>query len=125
MPINSLGNVGTTGGCMAGSEPLWDAACVGPPARDRIDITDDEGVAIGWVDPRTGTRHLVALDRSNDFDSIVDFWMSAAGLDASQSRPDPLAAAASNTHTWMRVSEVRYPDREMVRSLVIPLLPLR
>jgi len=114
---------------------------------DRIDVTDSAGVRIGWVDPRTGVRNLLAPERRAEFDQMIDYWLSAAGLSSPESLDDVvnidniadvdanLAAgesaaqqhASANTHEphqAMHIREVRYPDAEVVRSLLIPLRQL-
>ena len=83
-------------------------------AADRIDILDESGRSIGWVDPRTGVRNLIDPVHARDFDQMVDFWMTTAGVDDPDS--DPTAPTER-----MTVSEVRYPDPPVIRSLVIPL----
>lgn len=101
---------------------------------DRIDVTDSEGVRIGWVDPRTGVRNLLAPGRRAEFDQMIDYWLSAAGLSAPDSLDESEADAAaggtarerpatnvSDSNQAMHIREVRYPDAEVVRSLLIPL----
>ncbi len=88
-----------------------------PAAVDRIDILDESGRSIGWVDPRTGDRNLTDPVHAHDFDEMVDFWMTTAGVDDPDS--DPTAPTER-----MTVSEVRYPDPPVIRSLLIPLRPL-
>jgi hypothetical protein len=92
------------------------------PGSDRIDVLDESGVLIGWVDPATGLRNLLAADRAADFDEMIDFWLAAAGLSDRQDADSPASPAEGPAR--MQVSEIRYPDPEVVRSLVIPLLPL-
>ena len=101
------------------------AATALPMLHDRIDVTDDYGVRIGWVDPRTGTRTLLAHNRSAEFDSMVDFWMVAAGLSGVETA-DTFGASpgATDVRQSMHVIEVRYLDREVIRSLLIPLPPM-
>ena len=100
-----------------------------PPGPDRIDVTDELGRRIGWVDPRTGVRNLLVPDRAAEFDEMVDFWLVAAGLSesadeaATELRRSELGTAMGSHR--MHVTEVRYPDPEIVRSLLIPLLHLR
>ena len=90
---------------------------------DRIDVMDEHGARIGWVDPRTGVRNLLAPDRGAEFDEMIDFWLAAAGLsDRAHQGTDMESPAAPIS---MHITEVRYPDPEVVRSLVIPLLHLR
>lgn len=84
---------------------------------DRIDVIDKDGVRIGWVDPLTGTRTLLSPDRAGDFDEMVDFWLSAAGL-----HDDAEGSAPSECSPLMKVTEIRYPDAHIVRSLIIPML---
>jgi hypothetical protein len=95
----------------------------GARGTDRIDVMDEHGVRIGWVDPRTGVRNLLAPDRAADFDEMIDFWLAAAGL--SDEELPTASIDVPDSPISMRVSEVRYPDPEVVRSLVIPLLHLR
>jgi hypothetical protein len=90
---------------------------------DRIDVTDNEGARLGWVDPVTGSRTLMRADRADVFDEVVDFWLTAAGLAPpaparDEPNPEPVRLGAT-------VTEVRYPDPVTTRTLVIPLLPLR
>jgi hypothetical protein len=101
---------------------------------DRIDVTDAAGVRIGWVDPRTGVRNLLAPGRREEFDQMIDYWLTAAGLNAPHT-PDEIQADtaidgapignAPNVPTKsdpaMHIREVRYPDAEVIRSLLIPL----
>lgn len=102
---------------------------------DRIDVTDEDGICIGWVDTSTGDRHLLVADRAHDFDDMIEFWLTAAGLSdgpggVSPGRPlapvdgAPEKNAGESGLRTMRVSEVRYPDPEVVRSLVVPLVHL-
>ena len=86
-------------------------------AADRIDILDELGRSIGWVDPLTGIRNLTDPVHAREFDEMVDFWMTTAGVDEPDSEP---TSAAEH----MSVSEVRYPDPPVIRTLVIPLRPL-
>lgn len=86
-------------------------------AVDRIDILNEQGRSIGWVDPRTGVRNLTDPIHAKDFDDMVDFWMTTAGVDEPDS--DPTAATER-----MSVNEVRFPDPPVIRSLLIPLRPL-
>jgi hypothetical protein len=89
-------------------------------SADRIDVLDQQGTRIGWMDPTTGERSLVDPSRGAEFNDTVDFWLAAAGLAAETgATPDSLV----NPHQ-MHVREVRYPDPEVTRSLVIPLLRL-
>jgi hypothetical protein len=100
-----------------------------PPGPDRIDVTDEQGRRIGWVDPRTGVRNLLVSDRAAEFEEMVDFWLVAAGLsEAADEAATELGTSKPGTSMGshrMHVSEVRYPDPEVVRSLLIPLFHLR
>jgi hypothetical protein len=95
-----------------------------PPGPDRIDVTDEQGRRIGWVDPRTGVRNLLVPDRAADFDEMVDFWLVAAGLSEGTEDGATEPGTSLGIHR-MHVTEVRYPDPEVVRSLLIPLVHLR
>ncbi len=86
-------------------------------AADRIDILDELGRSIGWVDPLTGIRNLTDPVHAREFDEMVDFWMTTAGVEEPDSEPTSAAG-------HMSVSEVRYPDPPVIRTLVIPLRPL-
>lgn len=86
-------------------------------AADRIDILDDAGRSIGWVDPRSGARNLLDPTHAREFDEMVDFWMSTAGVDG----PDDGSRAPTDR---MSVTEIRFPDPPVIRSLLIPLRPL-
>jgi hypothetical protein len=86
-------------------------------AADRIDILDEAGRSIGWVDPRSGARNLLDPSHAREFDEMVDFWMSTAGVDG----PDDGSAAPTDR---MSVTEIRFPDPPVIRSLLIPLRPL-
>ncbi len=88
-----------------------------PAVTDRIDILNEDGRSIGWVDPRSGARNLIDPDHAKEFDEMVDFWMTAAGVDG------PDEAADAPTHR-MSVAEIRFPDPPVIRSLLIPLRPL-
>ena len=112
-------------GALAGVPEQAGASSDAATGTDRIDVTDEHGVRIGWVDPRTGARNLLAPERAADFEDMVDFWLAAAGLSDDTVTSAPTAAALPDGTNSMRVREVRYPDPEVVRSLVIPLLPLR
>ncbi|MDH4159425.1 MAG: hypothetical protein OEV62_04150, partial [Actinomycetota bacterium] len=57
--------------------------------EDRIDVTDDAGRRLGWVDPITGSRTLVQAGRGDVFDEVVDFWLTAAGLAPSPEETAP------------------------------------
>ena len=95
-----------------------------PPGPDRIDVTDEQGRRIGWVDPRTGVRNLLVSDRAAEFEEMVDFWLVAAGLSEGTDDGTTEPGASLGIHR-MHVTEVRYPDPEVVRSLLIPLFHLR
>jgi hypothetical protein len=86
-------------------------------AADRIDILDEAGRSIGWVDPRSGARNLIDPGHAKEFAEMVDFWMTTAGVDG----PDEKGDAPTDR---MSVSEVRFPDPPVIRSLLIPLRPL-
>lgn len=86
-------------------------------ATDRIDILDEAGRSIGWVDPRSGARNLIDPNQAREFDEMVDFWMSTAGVDG----PDDGSSAPTDR---MSVTEIRFPDPPVIRSLLIPLRPL-
>jgi hypothetical protein len=83
-------------------------------AADRIDILDEGGRSIGWVDPRTGVRNLTDPRHAREFDEMVDFWLATAGVGEGQSEP------TADTDHWS-VNEVRFPDPPVIRSLLIPL----
>lgn len=86
---------------------------------DRIDVIGEDGVRIGWLDPHTGVRTLLFPGRSADFDEMVEFWLNAAGLhDQDQQGGVP------GQHPPLGVNEIRYPDADVVRSLLIPVLQL-
>ena len=84
---------------------------------DRIDILDESGRSIGWVDPLTGIRNLLDPRQRREFNEMVDFWMTTAGVDEPDSPPDAPTER-------MSVTEIRFPDPPVVRSLVIPLRPI-
>lgn len=88
---------------------------------DRIDVTDDRGQRLGWVDPLSGERTLLVAECRDVFDEVVDFWLTAAGLDPGHSpkcdEPPDLPVPQS-----MHVTEVRFPDPPTVRTLVVPLV---
>ncbi len=86
-------------------------------AADRIDILDEAGRSIGWVDPRSGARNLLNPDHAKEFDEMVDFWMTTAGVDGPQE-------GSSAPTDRMSVAEIRFPDPPVIRSLLIPLRPL-
>ncbi len=50
-------------------------------AADRIDVLDEAGRSIGWVDPRSGARNLLDPAQAKEFGEMVDFWMTTAGVD--------------------------------------------
>lgn len=89
-----------------------------PPAADRIDVLDERGRAIGWVDPRSGVRNLIDEEQAAAFDEMVDFWLSTSGVQAPE-------VPADTPKGHMTVHELRFPDPPVVRSLLIPLCPLR
>lgn len=89
---------------------------------DRIDVTDDDGRRLGWVDPGSGARTLLVPDRRDVFDDVVDFWLTAAGLTS----PDESTAgeqAVPAPPPRMHVTETRFPDANLVRTLMVPLVP--
>lgn len=88
-----------------------------PPAADRIEVRDEHGRAIGWVDPRSGTRNLLDQAHAADFDEMVDFWLTTSGVASPRASADAPAAG-------MTVQEVRFPDPPVTRSLLIPLRTL-
>jgi hypothetical protein len=63
-------------------------------------------------------RNLIDEDQATAFDEMVDFWLSTSGVES----PDP-ATDAPTGH--MTVQEIRFPDPPVIRSLLIPLRPLR
>ncbi len=83
-------------------------------AADRIDILDERGRSIGWVDPRTGVRNLTDPRHAREFDEMVDFWLTTAGVEDADAPP------TADTEHWS-VTEVRFPDPPVIRSLLIPL----
>jgi hypothetical protein len=83
-------------------------------AADRIDILDQRGRSIGWVDPRTGIRNLTDPRHAREFDEMVDFWMATAGVEEPEVPP-------TSTTDQLSVKEIRFPDPPVVRSLLIPL----
>ena len=87
-------------------------------AADRIDILNEAGRSIGWVDPRSGARNLLDPNHAREFDEMVDFWLSTSGVESPHSGTDTPTG-------HMTVQEVRYPDPPVIRSLLIPLRPLR
>jgi len=86
-------------------------------AVDRIDILDESGRSIGWVDPATGIRNLLDPGHKREFDEMVDFWMTTAGVEEPELAPTTLTER-------MSVNEVRFPDPPVIRSLLVPLRPL-
>lgn len=88
---------------------------------DRIDVTDDEGRRLGWVDPGSGTRTLLVPDLRDVFDDVVDFWLTAAGLSspAEATAGEPAVPAPPPR---MHVTETRFPDAHVVRTLMMPLV---
>ena len=86
-------------------------------AADRIDILDEAGRSIGWVDPRSGARNLSDPVHAKEFAEMVDFWLTTAGVDG------PNGDVEAPTDRWS-VAEVRFPDPPVIRSLLIPLRPL-
>lgn len=102
----------------------WGTGCDGcgegvcmSAAVDRIDILDESGRSIGWVDPATGIRNLLDPGHKREFNEMVDFWMTTAGVEEPESAPTTLTER-------MSVSEVRFPDPPVIRSLLVPLRPL-
>ena len=87
---------------------------------DRIDVTDDDGRRLGWVDPGSGARTVLVPDRRDVFDDVVDFWLTAAGL-SPQDDGAPEAPALPAPPTRVHVTETRFPDAHLVRTLMIPL----
>lgn len=85
-------------------------------AADRIDVLDRSGRSIGWVDPRSGARNLTDPAAAQDFAEMVDFWLTAAGVD------EPTETPNAPTDR-MTINEVRFPDPPVIRSLLIPLRP--
>lgn len=88
-----------------------------PPAADRIDVLDEQGRAIGWVDPRSGARNLIDAGHAAAFDEMVDFWLTTSGVETPNA---PLDAPTGR----MTVQEIRFPDPPVTRSLLIPLRTL-
>jgi len=91
----------------------------GPFGTDRIDVMDETGVRIGSIDPRTGARNLLLPERADEFEEMVGYWLRAAGL----SSPS-INEAPAETKSLLKVNEVRYPDADVIRSLLIPLVRL-
>ena len=88
------------------------------PVADRIDVLDERGRSIGWVDPRSGVRNLIddgpcrGVRRDGRL-LAVDVGGRVAGLDHGHAPP-----------STCRCTEIRYPDPPVIRSLLIPLRPL-
>lgn len=91
----------------------------GPFGTDRIDVMDEAGIRIGSIDPRTGARNLLLPERAAEFDEMVEYWLSAAGLSSPAEGDKPV-----ETRSLLKVNEVRYPDADVIRSLLIPLILL-
>lgn len=91
----------------------------GPFGSDRIDVIDEAGIRIGSIDPRTGARNLLLPERAAEFEEMVRYWLTAAGL--TSGADDTVAQVVQPT---LKVNEVRYPDAHIIRSLLIPLIPL-
>jgi len=91
-------------------------------ASDRINVLDEAGSTIGWVDPHSGARTLLVPGRGDDFDETVDSWLRAAGLTWDVN--EGASAGGTSSRHGMSVVEVRYPDPEVVRSLLIPMVHL-
>jgi len=81
-------------------------------ADARIDVTDDEGNRLGYLDAATGARTLLAPESRDVFDEVVDFWLTAAGLAPAEPVAEPPAHRGSSKRR----------DAPTRRTLVIPLL---
>jgi len=87
-------------------------------ADERLLVNDSDGALVGWVELATGRRVLERPDRAQAFDDVIDSWFDLVGDTSDGDRP--LLRSAEH----LRVTEVRYPDAPLVRSLVAPLIRL-
>jgi NADPH-dependent glutamate synthase beta subunit-like oxidoreductase len=87
------------------------------PARGagRLVVSDDEGVVVGWVELTTGQREVRDVVRGAEFHDAVDLWLELVGTVGEN------AGADAHGHP-LQVTETRFPDASMRRTLVIPLL---
>jgi hypothetical protein len=83
----------------------------------RLVVTDADDVVVGWVELASGHRHVGDPARAEEFEDAVDLWLELVGGAAKPpARPAP--------RHQLRVTETRFPDPPVRRSLVIPLLHL-
>ena len=87
-------------------------------ADERLLVNDADGALVGWVDLATGRRVVTSPDRASAFEDVIDSWFDLVGDTSSD--PSPRPAAAQD----LRVTEVRFPDAPLVRSLIAPLVRL-
>jgi len=93
------------------------------PFGDRLDVADHDGRPVGWVDLGSGRRVVFQASQGAAFDAAVDLWFDAVGDNAtSQWRGSTPVRPGSNQP--LRVTETRFVDPEVVRTLVMPLLPV-
>jgi hypothetical protein len=87
-------------------------------ADERLLVNDADGVLVGWVDLATGRRVVTRPERASAFEDVIDSWFDLVGDTTND--PSPRTPAAQD----LRVTEVRFPDAPLVRSLVAPLIRL-
>jgi hypothetical protein len=98
------------------------------PEGDRLDVADHDGRPVGWVDLGSGRRVVFQASQGAAFDAAVDLWFDAVGDNAtSQWRgATPVRPGSHQPLTDpLQVTETRFVDPEVVRTLVMPLLPIR
>lgn len=89
---------------------------VGSGDSERLVVSDDADVVVGWVDLGTGARTVFDHDRAAAFHAAVDDWTQLV-----QAAHDP-AADPPTTGRRLCLVETRYPDRPLRRFLVAPLV---
>jgi hypothetical protein len=94
------------------------------PSRygDRLDVADGRGRPIGWVDLGTGHRVVLEAAQGAAFDAAVDLWFDAVGDNATAQGRGSTPAGRPGSNSALQVTETRFVDPEVVRTLVMPLI---
>ncbi|MFZ0325621.1 MAG: hypothetical protein WAN48_15995 [Actinomycetes bacterium] len=89
-------------------------------ADERLLVNDPDGALVGWVELATGRRVVTSPERAQAFADVVDSWFDLVGDTTGEQLDDraPEVVAAPP----LKVTEIRYPDAPLVRSLVAPLI---
>jgi hypothetical protein len=95
-----------------------------PGSSARLVVTDAQDVVVGWVELGSGRRHVSDPRRSTEFHDAVDLWLELVDCSPSNGTPVGTAGAAGTAtrgRGHLRLTETRFPDPPVRRTLVVPL----